>query len=197
MNRLIASQQEILKMLYLYDGVVDGNWGYKSQSAMAGLQNNLTFAGLKPRPTNIYFSPFEELPIGWSWEEDGSSILFDGELVVEESPVFEEHPQSQDENVAETTQTLVPTSSTELEMSTGNIVPPVEVSPVETGKLEDAVTTPEIVSETGISTPIEVSGGIEIPAIVIPETQVTPTIQVVPPEVPKTFGTNLNLKPKK
>jgi hypothetical protein len=71
---LIKCQQSILKDLGLYQGKIEGAWGIKSMSAMAGLQDTTTFAGLRRRPGNEPFAPFEPLPKGWTWSEDGTSI---------------------------------------------------------------------------------------------------------------------------
>jgi hypothetical protein len=83
MSKLIQSQQVILKDLGLYPGEIDGSWCKLSESAMAGFQHTAGFAGLKARPANQYFSPFEELPKGWTWAEDGSEIFVDENGVAE------------------------------------------------------------------------------------------------------------------
>lgn len=74
MNRLIASQQEILKGLGLYQGVVDGIWGLKSKKAMLGFQQTTGFAGLKPRD-GAPFTAFEKMPKGWVLGTDEASIV--------------------------------------------------------------------------------------------------------------------------
>jgi hypothetical protein len=75
MRKLIECQQKLLKERGLYNGKIDGAWELQSQSAMAGFQQTREFAGLKPRLQNEYFSPFEDLPKGWVWSEDGQTII--------------------------------------------------------------------------------------------------------------------------
>lgn len=74
MLELIKSQQKILKDLGLYAGAIDGAWNLKSQLAMAGLQHSPSFTGLKARPDNSFFRPFEPLPKGMVWSEDNTVV---------------------------------------------------------------------------------------------------------------------------
>jgi hypothetical protein len=85
MVKLIKCQQQILKELGLYQGIVDGSWGLKSQSAMAGFQLSAVCAGMPIRSDNQPFAPFETLPKGWAWSEDGEGICVEfSERKVEE-----------------------------------------------------------------------------------------------------------------
>ena len=71
---LIKSNQQALADLNLYVGKIDGVWNLKSRLAMAGLQHSPAFVGLKARPDSAYFAPFEPLPIGWSWSDEGAIL---------------------------------------------------------------------------------------------------------------------------
>jgi len=74
---LIKSQQAALQAMGLYKGKIDGAWNLQSRLAMAGLQHNQAFCGLKARSDNNYFSPFEKLPTGWAWASDGTVAFAD------------------------------------------------------------------------------------------------------------------------
>jgi hypothetical protein len=68
--KIIICQQVILESMGLYDGPIDGNENLICASAVAGLQLNPAYAGLRPRPSNTLFQPHEDLPKGWAWDTD-------------------------------------------------------------------------------------------------------------------------------
>ena len=69
-QKIIKSQQEALKTMGLYSGPIDGLWGLRSVSAMAGLQHHPSYQGCPGNPSNQPLLPLSTLPTCWKWERD-------------------------------------------------------------------------------------------------------------------------------